>query len=1063
MNPINVRLMILFLLIQLFSAHSFAQEFDKKSLLKISTNDFFQTIDIGNIKMWLSNNGIQSHDFNTGGGMFFWPKNETLSALYSDGFALVGKVKLLNGTTELRAIGGLYRAGLQAGKVLNSGIVQNNIYSPPLSDDPLKSEYRIFKIQKNWNLLRDDDPNKLALQKDYLEWPKNQGAPTDGNGKPLFLGDQTLFYVSNDLSPARASASFGSNSIGLEIQTTIWAYKSFVLQDVIFVQRKFINKSGLQLDSMYFSIYSDPDIGDAADDLAGCDSLIQMIYGYHKGLNPDLVYSYPSPSFGYVFLETPLKPNSTLEDTAIVAKTKIPGKANLGMTAVFGITKHVPDYYDIPIGTSYASPYLFNYSRALTQSGKQQFNSIGQPVKFAFGGDPISRTGDIFDLHYPPHDIRLFGTTGPFTFQPGDTQTIVYAMIIAKGKSNTDGVAQLKELAKTTKHFYANESLLPDSSKEKAEINDNGMVSLSSHLFLPNDFNPDEVKIEFVPTNTGESSIFLNLVKKDNFTNNEWETDTSISSRKFAYWPRYHITVNGKKNVYKKWSTYLILRPHPSVDNIEIIAESGMQDRKYNSQEAVILRAEFTNDDVNNSIDDFMAVYERDYSSTIITSDHFEIPIGQKIKTNDFYFQNIYNTGDDYLPYYSVFDDNVFHGFMKLNSFNYGSDILGDTLHFDIINSDPSTFLLSIADPTLLNGHQYRVDFENINHQINWKLTDKSISQVIKDSIPFSGAYGNPELNANSQNWVFDGILFKTFTREAGKGEWWKPNDWGKSWVNSVYLNSNNLANKYFKTEFIEPENYVPVRIDFAGGDKNSNPDEWSKAYMYTYNSSDSLWSFIGLGDVPFKAWDTENNRQLNICTRNYGDLIWDMGWNGTGFPDQYGNREYIFVMQSSYDENYVYNNILKGPNKDAMYFLWPQRSSSNSKFLSNSFSLILNTNKINKPGEYLEFTAPESKPIAGYKGTPFVILDNNFPNPFNPTTIIHFDLGKDYRNVSLIVYNILGQQIKVLKNEPMLLGSYNIRWDGKNENQNPVSSGIYFYRLVTDGFSQTNKMILLK
>ena len=88
--------------------------------------------------------------------------------------------------------------------------------------------------------------------------------------------------------------------------------------------------------------------------------------------------------------------------------------------------------------------------------------------------------------------------------------------------------------------------------------------------------------------------------------------------------------------------------------------------------------------------------------------------------------------------------------------------------------------------------------------------------------------------------------------------------------------------------------------------------------------------------------------------------------------------------------------------------------------------------------------------------------LSQNYPNPFNPSTTIRFSLlSSSY--VTLEVFNILGQKVRTLVNEDLTAGYKQINWDGTNQNGQPVSSGIYFYRLKTDSFSETKKMVLMK
>lgn len=83
--------------------------------------------------------------------------------------------------------------------------------------------------------------------------------------------------------------------------------------------------------------------------------------------------------------------------------------------------------------------------------------------------------------------------------------------------------------------------------------------------------------------------------------------------------------------------------------------------------------------------------------------------------------------------------------------------------------------------------------------------------------------------------------------------------------------------------------------------------------------------------------------------------------------------------------------------------------------------------------------------------------MEQNFPNPFNPTTKIKFQIAKnDF--VSLKVYNVLGNEVATLLNENKPAGSYEINFDASS-----LSSGTYFYKLQTGSFVETKKMILLK
>ena len=88
--------------------------------------------------------------------------------------------------------------------------------------------------------------------------------------------------------------------------------------------------------------------------------------------------------------------------------------------------------------------------------------------------------------------------------------------------------------------------------------------------------------------------------------------------------------------------------------------------------------------------------------------------------------------------------------------------------------------------------------------------------------------------------------------------------------------------------------------------------------------------------------------------------------------------------------------------------------------------------------------------------------VSQNYPNPFNPATEFRFDLPRA-SHVTIEVFNILGQRVKILVDEERAVGSHVVDWDAKDERGADVSSGIYFYRMVADDFSDIKKMVLLK
>jgi len=323
----HYRLFTAVLVIILF-IFGFKAKDNKSSLNKPTTNDYFNYIAINEIKMWVSNNGVDCRDPMTSGGGFYWPggENATISAIYTDGLVWGGIVD------SIRANGNVYRSGLQAGKILPGGN----------ADDPNLTKYRVFKILKGWENLP-HSPIRDQYELDFNEWPVDDGAPwidvngddvyTAGIDSPQYIGDETMWYVANDLDTSRSLFTYGSLPMGLEFQTTVWGYdKTNFLADVLFKKFIIINKSQNTIDSMYFSYWADDDLGNAGDDYAGCDSNLSLGYVYN-GDNDDYgYYGTPPPAVGHLLLQGPVVPGSP-GDSAFFGGNWIYGFNNLKMTS----------------------------------------------------------------------------------------------------------------------------------------------------------------------------------------------------------------------------------------------------------------------------------------------------------------------------------------------------------------------------------------------------------------------------------------------------------------------------------------------------------------------------------------------------------------------------------------------------------------------------------------------------------------------------------------------------------------------------------------------------------
>jgi hypothetical protein len=118
-----------------------------------------------------------------------------------------------------------------------------------------------------------------------------------------------------------------------------------------------------------------------------------------------------------------------------------------------------------------------------------------------------------------------------------------------------------------------------------------------------------------------------------------------------------------------------------------------------------------------------------------------------------------------------------------------------------------------------------------------------------------------------------------------------------------------------------------------------------------------------------------------------------------------------------------------------------------------------------NSPGVASSLRTTDVYEIASSQTPSGFWLGQNFPNPFNSTTIIPFSIPASlgYQPVRIKIYNTMGQEISLLLNREFPEGSYVVRWDGTTHNGLSAASGVYFYTVAVGLKQQTGKMMLLK
>lgn len=423
----------------------------------------YSKFNINKISTFINNNGLCDHDINGNSG-FVYPKvfkkgdNYYRPAIFFySGFVWGGKVD-----GEIRTGGSTYWSGLKPGKILESG----------LAEDPISVNVRVFRVRRDYKTadlsMEANDENKSVqeifnqYEKDWNEWRAVDGAPyedLDGNGKynpaidiPGIPGaDQTLWFVANDLDSNQTKALYGSLPMGIEMQTTVWGYSApSPFNSMVFKRYVLINKSNRNFSDMYIGIWSDADLGDAGDDLVGCDTVLNLGYIYNSKPVDNTYNPYPPPSGGFCLLQGPLVDSPNGAEGFSFGKT-IKGKKNLKMTGFSWIYKNYGIYgWHDPNSGNYdrGTLYLYNLLQGLLGNGLEHPlpKSMGPgTTKFPFSGDPVTQNGFVdgwveFNngITTNPFDKRLMVCSGAFNLAAGDSQEVVFAQLAAGADNNID-------------------------------------------------------------------------------------------------------------------------------------------------------------------------------------------------------------------------------------------------------------------------------------------------------------------------------------------------------------------------------------------------------------------------------------------------------------------------------------------------------------------------------------------------------------------------------------------------------------------------------------------------
>lgn len=998
----------------------------------IDNTTFF---DANNLQMFVGNTGSFAYDrtalLGKNDGLYY-PKGTNTSVIYAAGMWMGAKV---NGAVRTAA-----------------AEYANDFVPGPMSNGTFQSDrgsYRVYVINKG---------DTRETSEDYRTWPFDDGAPAlkaadgsdsldgDGNRIPFLLGDQALWSVYNDASVAGRESDPGSGSagpMGVEIQHYVFGYaRAGALGNTIFMQYKIINKGGNLLEDTYISLWADPDLGDAADDFVGCDTSLSIGFCYNADPD-DASYGEKPPATGFDFFQGPIVPSAGVTDTILVDGQSI----------------EVVNFEELPM-TSF-NQYIngtdpsnnletYNYMQGLKITGEPQVDPTnGDTTTFMLNGDPVAGSGW---LDNNAADRRYMMTSGPFTMNPGDTQVVVAAVIVAQGDNNLSSVQRLRETDRIAQSVFDANFDIPGPPPPPAvwTIPYDGEV-----LVLWGPQSDGDVQESYgPPEEEGGDPVLLQRFVHEGFNVYQGASNAGPWTKIATY-----DVNNGVQRIYN------------DVDNPNgkerVVVQRG-------SDNGLVHELRVSQDRVRGGA----IVNNRPYYFTVTAYNYDEV---NQVNFTD----ELGNPFGIITESFETLPSSPPEGVTPLSQ----TGLLVDTADHSAGLADGAVYV-DYIDPLAITGDNYRL---TINPDFTWNvrnvtdgvniLTNQSANISPSTTEGFVLRLVNPspgikdwDIPSGTRRFTFaggaDGFHFEGFEGAMG---WASP--------------CNFFGN--CDSPDIPPDQIVNVELRLAqvdaSGNWDPNDENVSYAYRYVRGSNGALakpefgpfitntstnYAYQGYQKSVFlSAWNVdvdppkrlaighlENNVAGGLVDGKYWPPLFSAGDNTAGS----GPREWLWIFLDDYTEtpNSAYTgSTLTDPMK-IMYFITVARRNDPpySAGATGADQFLIIANHVFGPNDVFEFTT-----VAPGDGDGSVIanaVDDVYPVPNPYYNLTSLELDQFRRQIKFVnlpaamttvrIFNLAGDCVRVLTKDD--IGSAELVWDVLTETGLPVASGMYIYHVEADG-----------
>lgn len=1067
----------LMLIVLLFFSLLQAEENANNRIQKTEIIPRLAYFDINHITCSVQNNAVFARHPVTGNSDFLY---KGVYYIYASGVWMGAKV---NG--EVRASAADYNTDFVGGAIDATGI--------PFGKND--STFRVYKISTG-----DNATNNI----DYAQWPGWLGAPVNEYGNPLLLGDQTLWTSFTD---AFAEERINYNicpPLGAEVHLTVWGWEE--LDDMMFLRWEFINKSPDTWEDAYLGVWSDPDVFDANDDLTGSDSTLNLVYCFDKERWNGTVKN----CIGYGLLETPVIPSPG--DTAIVFGGDLPGYRNAPVYSPLYLKHDMEGWVGPPYATYETAQMVYDRLKTLNMYGEQLIDPLtGAPSRWAYSGDPILETGWLDPL---ARDRMMLISTGPITVLPGDTCAMTLAILPVQQVSSKTAISDLKKQIPAVHSLFKND--IGIYTNTVATIKGAQHVALPVVCLNTQNFN----KIDFHVSSNSSNINFTDILPvertSDFVIRKNVDTLNNLIEVVFEKLneglipgnePIANLFVNVADTVDSVFSDFLIT-------NITCLGADGIS-RSLKPVKGTIFISEFSNvprliEPLKKSYIDGMtinfrwtAISENDSNTYLL--DFFKMNKKNKVTSDT---SIVLNIRDFVLE--SKYDKNVDWSVKILNNLYPAAS--PDTFQFTLPAAeniypgepfqtfsfeDTDEYYFSIQsfdfyDPCLYlyvsktNKNNYNVTYWLYVVDLTWQPIVVSLQQLADGREAVIKIFGDRAI-------ICVGNKIKLYNIEENRQIEFKSETIVYSLIENVFIRQNlvfvDARNELLIFQIDDADNLIqspsysltfwPAANDRATYVRYSNTFDLEENFLYLVKGdlgifdvsrSDSI-KLISRTDVPGLATTIDYEADKVYLGNNQNWLgIYDVSTKEN--PTEIYGEQFAFtgsiyeqitmlkvIRGYIFFENFYIDGVLSCHYEPGENFKLDLASKfGNDHIVNRHYIYSRKWDSITIYMNRLTSDVPD-EPFA--KAEDFRLLQN-YPNPFNPVTTLKFQINEPGQT-SLIIYNLLGQQVRQLLNKNLQPGSYTLNWDGKNESMQLLSSGLYFARLSSGQQTKLIKMVLVR